>query len=192
MCLKIDPAIIDRCEREACISRAQPQEASLPAVPRTPTDSDGGPRRLPKLLRPKTTDIESGYGTDSDRSAVGSPTSTSSHRWTPVTIPRSVQQPYPSPAQTLLSTPPPSSTTLEREARKKKTSGKRESANNDYLSGITKTETPAACKRQKTSQMMDNQQLTQEALAAMTLMELHRADSTMAQRVRAMSRRASS
>ena len=195
MRLAIDPGIIDRCEEVALIASAQSQEASLVAGPQTPTSSRGGPRSTPKLLRPKTMDIESGYGTDSDRSAFGSPRSTSSHLWTPVNTLRSsdwAQQQFPSPAKTVLSTPPPSSALSDCAGKKRKTLRTREPANDEYSSGVSATDVPAAPKRQKTLTKTEKQQLTREALAAKTLMELYRADMSLGHRVRAMSRRASS
>lgn len=195
MRLDIDPAIIERCEEAASISRAQSQEASLVAAPQTPISFQAGPRCNPKLLRPKATDIESGYGTDSDRSAFGSPRSTSSHLWAPVNIPRSAdwaQYQFPPPEKTLLNTPPPSSTASNCPDKKRKTLKERDSANDEYSSDVSTTDVPAAPKRQKPSTKTDKQQLTREALAAKTLLELYRADLSLGQRVRAMSRRASS
>ena len=49
-----------------------------------------------------------------------------------------------------------------------------------------------APKRRKISMTIDAQKLTQEELAAETLMALHRADRTMGERMRAMSRRVTS
>ena len=195
MRLEIDPGIIKRCEEAACISRAQSQEASLATGPRTPISSKAGPQWTPRSLRPKTTDIESGYGTDSDRSPFGSPKSTGSNLWAPVNIPRSTdwaQYQFPSPAETLHSTPPPSSTISDYAEKKRKTLKTRETADGEYSSDVSATDIPVEPKRRKTSMKADKQQLTREALAAKTLMELHRADMSLGRRVRAMSRRASS
>ena len=89
MHLRIDPAIIKQCEEAAYLSRQQSEEALFVARSQTPTESYIGSQRTPKSLRPKMTDIESGYGTDSERSALGSPASSTSNLWTPVNIPRS-------------------------------------------------------------------------------------------------------
>lgn len=197
MCLKIDHRIIQRCEEAACRNRAQSQEASLAAGSHALTSTKGNSRWTPKLLKPKTTDIESGYGSDSDRSPLGSPTSTGSNQWTPVNIPRSsdwAQSQYPSPAKSLLKTPPPSSMIPDCVNKSKKTLKVHELADDEYSSDASIVDGPPAPKRLKIAMNTSGaskKPLSEEVLAAMTLMELHRADKSMGQRVRAMSRPAS-
>ena len=192
MRLEIDPAIVKRCEKAAYMSRIQSQKASLARSPQTPTRSKNGPHWTPRSLRPKMADIESGYGTDSDRSPFGSPVSSNSNLWTPVNIPRSTDwahYQFPTPGKSPLSTPPPTSKNSSY-ASKRTSSRKREKADNQYPSDASFTDIPVAPKRRKVSMKVDAKKLTQEALAAKALMELHRADMSLRQRVRAMSRRA--
>ena len=192
MRLDIDPAIVKRCEEAAYRIRLQSQETSLVGRPQTPTWSQNGPHWTSKSLRPKMTDVESGYGTDSDRSPFGSPVSSNSNIWTPVNIPRSTnwaQYQFPSPKKTPLGTPPPISR-ISRCADKKASLRKRQTVDNEYPSNVFSTDIPVAPKRRKISITIKAKKLTQEALAAKTLMELHRADMSLGQRVRAMSRRA--
>ena len=192
--LKIDPAVVRRCEEAAYKYRVESQGVSFPKKPHASPSSKDEPPRTPISLRPKMTDFESGYGTDSERSPFGSPISAGSDLWVPVNTPRSVNwahYQFPTPEST------PSHATLS-EAKavasvphEKKLSKKRRRQDHGQLSDKLPTNSPVIAKRRKISTTFDVEKLTQEALAAQTLMELHRADRVMSQRVRAMSRRAS-
>ena len=192
--LSIDPAIITRCCEAASMNRTQSQEASAAGSPRAPTRVKGGPQWTPKSIRPKTTDIESGYGTDSDRSPFGSPRSTGGNLWTPVNIPRSTdwaQYQFPSPAKTPLGTSSQPISKISRCAGQVMLSSKRDTTDDGFSSDVSSIDAPVAPKRRKISKF-ETKKLTQEALAAKTLMELHRADASLRQGKRAVERRATS
>ena len=192
MRLEIDPVIVKHCEEAAHMSHLQSQEASIARRSQAPTRSKNEPHWTPKSQKPRMTDIESGYGTDSERSAFGSPVSSNSNLWTPVNIPRSTnwaQYQFPSPIKTPLSTSQ-STSRISSCTGKKKSLRKREAVEDQYPSDASSVNVLVAPKRRKISVKLDAKQLTQEALAAKTLMELHRADMSLRQRVRAMSRRA--
>lgn len=92
----IDRDIVRRCTEEARNFRALSRESSMVSGPRTPPPSSKGCRKMfPKALRPrpvKSLEIESGYGTDTDRSDdyLYSPSASSGSAWTALNTPRSV------------------------------------------------------------------------------------------------------
>ena len=93
MQLSIDRDIIYRCTEGATTILTQSRESSMPVSLRTPCAFPALPGWPPKPLLPKpfkAMDVESGYGTDSDRSDKypGSPDSYSNSGWTPVNSPR--------------------------------------------------------------------------------------------------------
>ena len=196
MSLRIDAAIVKYCEETASMYRIQALDASLFKSPPLSTSSKYGIPKTPKSLRPKMkmTDIESGYGTDSERSLLGSPISTNgSDLFVPVNTPRSTnwaQYQYPTPKTTPsnkgVSKSPKTASTV---ANDRKSLKKREALNYGCPSEASSTSHPVITKRRKVSPPRDEKILTQEALAAHALMELHRADRALGERNRAVSRR---
>lgn len=92
--LSVDRNIIQQCKEVATALQAQSRESSTASSPRTPSAFASLPLwPPPRSLPPKpsnATDVESGYGTDTDRSDMytpgpGSPTSIG---FTPVNTPR--------------------------------------------------------------------------------------------------------
>lgn len=91
----IDRNIIRRCTEAANEFRVLSREASLAISPHTPLLTAGLAKWSPKSIRPKTVktaDMESGYGTDTDRSDkyLESPQIPTKFDWTALNTPRSV------------------------------------------------------------------------------------------------------
>lgn len=193
--MNINPDIIRRCTEAAHMHRTQSQESIMARSPQAPlTRVKGGPQWTPTSLRPKTTDIESGYGTDSDRSPFGSPRSTGSSAWTPINIPRSTnwaKYQFPSPEKTPLNASPAPALKGSSSPAQQLHARKRHATEDGFSSDISSVDIPVAPKRRKLSRD-EAKRLTQEAMAARTLMDLHRADVSLGERIRAMSRRATS
>lgn len=90
----IDRNIIRQCTEAADEFHALSREASIAISPQTPPSSAGLSKWGSKSLRPKlvkTTDMESGYGTDTDRSDkyLQSPQTPMKFEWTALNTPRS-------------------------------------------------------------------------------------------------------
>ena len=191
---KVCASIIQRCTEAATASQVQSRESSVAVSPRTMTTWP------PKLLGPKaakTMDVESGYGTDSDRSEKypGSPDSLRSIEWTPVNTPRLTHRDtyrfLQQPPRNVTSTPRgydfPSSSHTKRMTRTKRGISNNEDASeaggsSDYSS----INAHASPKRRRMTPAM-----TPEIGAAYTLMELNIADTTIGEEKPLKRRRAS-
>lgn len=192
----IDQRIIQCCTEAAKATHACSQAASLVISPNTsyhrPTLL---PQCLSKSLRPKPrkiVDQESGYGTDTDRSCSSSPQS-GSGGWTPVNIPRSTMaehDQWPTSAPTTANASPVrplcKSGSKGNGKTKRALPKKYEASEGASSSEYCPTSLPAAPKRRKMSST-----LNQDARAAYTLMQLHMADATLAERKGPKLRRAS-
>lgn len=91
----IDRNIIRRCTEAANEFRVLSREASIAISPQTPLLTAAFSKWSPKSIRPKrmnTADMESGYGTDTDRSDkyLESPQIATKFDWTALNTPRSV------------------------------------------------------------------------------------------------------
>ena len=189
----INRSIVRQCTEEANGFRALSREASLASSPRTPALSCGYPKWPTKSLRPKPAkalDMESGYGTDTDRSDryICSPQTSSNAEWTAMNASRSAT----SKQYAFLSSPGILSTTSttegsENQADTSENSSMEENvgtkrvlseADEDYDEYSDSThssdEAMTPSKRRKTSAA-----LTKEARAAYMLMQLHMADATL-------------
>lgn len=193
----IDQSIIHRCAEAANATRTCSEAASLVSSRKTPRffpPLSHSPKKALRPKAPKTIDVESGYGTDTDRSCPNSPQSGGGGGWTPVNVPRSAVAKH---VQSPTSAPAITSASPGRHSRKpgdkayKKT--KRASPKNDEACGemssseYCPTSIAAAPKRRKMSST-----LNQDARAAYTLMQLHMADAILAEKRGPKSRRASS
>ena len=192
--LGVCASIIQRCAEAATANQAQSRESSVAVSPRTLTT---WPPKSSGSKSAKTMDVESGYGTDSDRSEKypGSPDSPRSIVWTPVNTPqlthletyRFLQQP----PRNVTSTPrgldvPPSSRI------KRMTNAKRAILDNEETSEAegswdhSSTDAPASPKRRKISPAV-----TPEIGAACSLMDLNMADATLGE-IKGLKRRRAS
>ena len=102
----IDRSIVRKCTEEAKEYRTMSREGSRAGSPRTPASSTHSRWSAKSLrLKPKKTiDIESGYGTDTDRSDKYLHSPQSTFQWTALNTPRSVssqQYTLPSPRELL-------------------------------------------------------------------------------------------
>ena len=196
--LGVDRSIVQRCAESATTSQTQSRESSVAVSPRTVT-YDNLPLWPPKSRGPKSTktiDVESGYGTDSDRSEkyLGAPDSPQSIEWTPVNTPKLAclqtyrflqqqqqpqqQQPPRSVTSTLRALDTPSSSQSKRmTGTKRGTPDIEEASDVESPSGYSLTVAPALPKRRKISPAM-----TPETGAAYTLMNLNMADATLGER----------
>lgn len=185
----IDRNIVRHCTEAANEVRVLSREASIAASPRTSTFTSVFPRWAPKSLRPKpikTTDIESGYGTDTDQSDkyLCSPQTL----WaTPNTPQYAKAQKYmlPSPTELLTSTSAPRSTDHasdmqdtsssgdENVGSKRRLSDVDEDYDEDSSSAMSSDEVARPRRRKKSTVM------TREARAAYVLMQLSMADASL-------------
>ena len=197
MRLDIDRNIILRCTEAANGIHTQPSESSLAVSPRTPVRFTPLPAWPMKSLRPKPIkpmDVESGYGTDTDRSEKhpGSPESNGAIEWTPVNTPRSTNlERFRFPPQSDVTSNPRDRVIPAISNKKKRSPAKRPLPDKDEASygnssDHTSVDAPASPKQRKISA-----ELTPEAQAAHTLMQLFRADATLGEK-RGLKRRCAS
>lgn len=186
--LNVHPSIIQRCTEAAAANQAQSRESSVAVSPRTSAAYANLPVWPPKSLRPKSTkavDVESGYGTDSDRSEKypGSPDSFRSIEWTPVNSPRPacletyrfLQQPPKNVTSTPRGLDSPATSHSKRMTSSKRGIAEIDKASNaESSSNHSSIDSPASPKRRKVSPVM-----TPEVGAAYTLMKLNMADATL-------------
>ncbi|KAL2050605.1 hypothetical protein ABVK25_009113 [Lepraria finkii] len=198
MQLSIDSDIIYRCTEGATAILAQSRESSMPVSPRTPCAFPALPSWPPKPLLPKSfkaMDVESGYGTDSDRSDKypGSPDSCSNSGWTPVNSPR--LENFSFPRANVTSTPRELSeghVGMVSGSNKKKNGAKRPllqidgASNNESSSDQSSIADTVSPKRRKITGG-----LTPEIGAACTLLQLNMADATLREGTGVRRRRAS-
>ncbi len=194
----IDRTIVRHCTEAANELRVLSREGTAMASPRTPAFSTVYPRWTPKSLRPKpitttTTDVESGYGTDTDQSDkyICSPRTPLKHEWA---NPGRNVPPYihaegyhlPSPKELLAATTiPRSSDTRSAMTRGTSSSGDEDGAakrslsdlDEDYdeesASPLSSDETARPRRRKKSAVQ------TREARAAYMLMKLSMADASL-------------
>ncbi|KAL2042465.1 hypothetical protein N7G274_004957 [Stereocaulon virgatum] len=201
MQLSIDRDIIYRCTGGAAAIHAHSRESSITVSPRTPSAFPALPAWPPKPLLPKPfkpMDVESGYGTDSDRSDryLSSPDSSSTSGWTPVNSPRPNDRlkHFAFPRADVTSTPRETgdSQTERIASSSQRCSAKRqllelnEASDNESSSNHIRTaETPSSKRRRLAGA------LTAEIGAAYTLLQLNMADATLSDGRRARRRRAS-
>lgn len=171
--VSIDRDIILHCTQAAKVNRAQSHEAAQTTSPGPPQCLNTVPFFGPKSLRPKqvkTRDVESGYGTDSERSPFDSPKSFGSTEWTPVNVPRStpvVEPRFASPERTQRR----DGARQNIESGSAKRSREVDTSDGDSCSNESSIPPPTAPKRKKTSISV-----IQDARAAFTLMQLHAGD----------------
>lgn len=192
----IDQDIIRRCTEAANASRVLSTTASPAYSPNAPHSLAVSSQSTSKLLRPKHTkamEVESGYGTDTDRSCPNSPYS-GSVGWTPVNIPRSVPLEHcnfptstPATEQALLGQMQVKAYKKERKVAGRTWSELEEDSDELSSSEYCPSNAPVRMKRRKISTTP-----SQEARAAYTLMQLHIADAALAEKTGPKPRRASS
>ena len=192
--LNIEPSVILRCAETANAVHTESRESSLAVSPRTQASASPRLPWPPKSLRPKQfkkTDIESGYGTDTDRSEQypSSPASFGPINWTPVNTPEPAYLALP-PRHDVTSTP--RDATVQVSVRDKNKSSMKRSTleiDDDFDTGSLSTRSsaysPAPPKRRKIQIA-----LTPEAEAAFTLLQLHRADDALGKEKSLRGRRA--
>ena len=169
----------------------------MPVSPRTPCAFPALPSWPPKPLLPKSfkaMDVESGYGTDSDRSDKypGSPDSCSNSGWTPVNSPR--LENFSFPRANVTSTPRElSEGHVGRVSGSNKKNGAKRpllqidgASNNESSSDQSSIADTVSPKRRKITG-----ELTPEIGAACTLLQLNMADATLREGTGVRRRRAS-
>lgn len=187
--LSVDRNIIQRCKEGATALQTQSRESSTASSPRTPSAFTSLPLwPPPKSLRAKpdkAADVESGYGTDTDRSDIytsspGSPTSIS---FTPVNTPRTpIFETYRcQPPTNITSTPRVNVSSVKSpksklSKRARTTDNFREEEPTSYQSS---PEASAIPKRRRISPTSTSHGMTPETGAAYTLIRLNMADSTL-------------
>lgn len=193
--LKVDRSIIERCTDAAKVNQAHSREASVAVSPRPPASFVSlSMCRASKSLRSKlkAVDVESGYGTDSDRSEKypGSPSSLGYNGWTPVNSPRLETYRF-LPPNSVTSTPrtsdPPA--TLQsgtRSCAKRVLSDIDRASEEESWSETSSAAAAALAKRRKISAV-----ISPEIGAAYTLIQMNMADATLGERKEAKRRRAS-
>ena len=186
--LNVDRDIILKCEEEALAIQEQSRESSLANSPKQSSAFSELPIwPPPKSQRPKKfkgMDVESGYGTDTDRTEMYSsyPGSPMYGGWTPVNTPKIpiVDGPrVPQPAQGITSSPWIKASL--RDSSKAKSS-KRPGSHEDPAEGLSidpcSESGPVPQKRRKVSRALASK-VSPEIEAAYTLMHLHAADATL-------------
>ena len=180
---------------------AQSRESSQAVSPRTPSAFVDLPVWPPKSLRPKPAkamDVESGYGTDSDRSDKypGSPYSCGAIDWTPVNSPtlRTLES-YRFPPQTNVTSTPREDVTSYPALRSLISKAKRptkrpppvddDTSEEGSVSDRSSVDVAPTPKRRKISGAMTPE------MAARTLLELNMADATLGEQKVLKRRRAS-
>lgn len=195
----IDPNIVDRCIQMAHSHRINSRESSVIASPRS-TDSNQrqwGLQWTPKSMKSmksKGADDESDYGTDRALSPFPSLAAAHGSAWNPVNKPRSSgwnQYQMPSPQRTPeLNSQTPESPEEAAPPKRSPPKGKRTpkgDASNEALH--PKRKRPLA-DRPSTPELSKYYEPA-EILAAKALLELHRADRELGERLRANPRRSS-
>ena len=188
----IDRKTIRQCTEAANEFRALSREASITGSPQTPASAAGLARWGSKSLRPKpmkTVDMESGYGTDTDRSDkyLDSPQTPMKFEWTALNTPRSAVMQHhhiPSPAAGLCTASAPECHEDPQDRMETSSEGsgvaKRalseldEDYDGECSSAPSSEEVMSPPKRRKKSIT-----LTKEARAAYLLMQLHMADASL-------------
>ena len=189
--LSIDRDILQRCKNEAKAIHIQSGGASLTASPKTPSAYAELPIWPPKKsFRPKqkrAADIESGYGTDTERSDVYSsyPGSPSSSGWTPVNTPRVTNLEsfrFPPAPRNVTSTP---WVTSSPQSSPKTKLAKRSISPNEFsdeeVSSNPCSEKPSASAKRRKVSPKSSLKMTPEMEAAFTLMQLNKADAALAE-----------
>ena len=200
--LSINRDIIQRCKDEAKAIESQSGGASLPTSPKVPSAYAELPLWPPKTSsRPKqkrAADIESGYGTDTERSDAYSsyPGSPSSSGWTPVNTPRVTNLDnfrFPPAPRNVTSTPwvssSPQSSPKTRPAKRSISPTK--FPDEEVSSNLCPEKPLVSAKRRKISPKSSSK-MTAEMEAAYTLMQLHRADAALAEQKTVVRRRRAS
>ncbi len=198
--LSVDRNIIQGCKEDATALQAQSRDSSTASSPRTPSAFASLPLWPPKSLRPKprkAADVESGYGTDTDRSDIypSSPGSPTSINFTPVNTPKTpLLESYRYPPPTNITSTPRVNVSPVRSPKSKPS--KRARANDEARDEATASyqsspETPAILKRRKVSPASTSNGMTPEIGAAYTLIQLNMADSTLTEKKDVRRRRAS-
>ena len=206
--LSIERGIIRQCTEDAAAIQAQSRESSSAASPKTPSAYAEIPVWPPKPLRPnrvRVADVESGYGSDTDRSVMYSthPGSPSSTAWTPVNTPRTTNldsfQFPPAPRQ-ITSSPwvqasPPSSPKAR--LSKRRLACRDEASEEEFPASSSSSSSeskPASPKRRKLSSKSSPKTVptATDVEAALTLMQLCKAGVTFDERVERSRRRRAS
>ncbi len=183
--LSIDRSIIRRCKEGAAAIQAQSRESSMVGSPKTPSPYAELPIWPPnKGLR--ATDVESGYGTDTDRSDMnpscpGSPTGTG---WTPVNKRKVLNLnnfQFPPPAREITSTPwvKASATSSSRASSSKRTYFNEEASDENTLMSTQPLETSQASPKRRKVTPDPTSNKTPEVEAAYTLVQLSLADAKL-------------
>lgn len=187
----IDRNIIRRCTEVANEFRALSREASIAISPQTPLSTAGLSKWGSNSLRPKavkTADMESGYGTDTDRSDkyLESPQTLLKFEWTALNTPRSAvtEQDAPCSTVTLSAASAPQSSEDPHDGLETSSEGsgvaKRgiseldEDYDGESSSAPSSEDVMSPPKRRKKSIAQ-----TKEARAAYLLMQLHMADASL-------------
>lgn len=206
--LSIERGIIRQCTEDAAAIQAQSRESSSAASPRAPAAYAEIEIWPPKPLHPnraRVTDVESGYGSDTDRSAMysthpGSPASTA---WTPVNTPRVTNLDsfhFPPAPRQVTSSPwvqafPPSSPKARPSKRRRAC---KDEASEDELpctsSSSASESEPTSPKRRKVASKPSRQTvpMATDVEAALTLMQLCKAGITSDERAEKSRRRRAS
>ena len=191
-CFSVNPEIIVRCTEAAIMSRQQSRESSVVRHSYTHTRPGGKLQWTPRSQDPTSTDDEYEYETDSDQYSSTSPRTVETASWKPINVARSSawdKYQFPTPRRTPDSAeryshaPDRSASQREPPARITPRDRQKKAALNVPKRKRPDPEepTPAQSKRYTES----------EILAAKALIELHKADRRLGERLKEMERRAS-
>lgn len=199
--LSVGGNIIQRCKEGATALQAHSRESSTASSPRASSAYASLPLwPPPKSLRPKPSkaaDVESGYGTDTDRSDIytsspGSPTSIS---FTPVNTPgKTIFEMYRCPPPTNITSTPRlnKSSVRGRKSKPSKRARTTDKTRDEEIAAYQSTpEAPAIPKRRKGCPTSTSIGMTPEFGAAYTLIQLNMADSILTEKKILRRRRAS-
>ena len=200
--LTIDLDIMRRCKENAMMTHTPSGETSLASSPEMPFPYTQLPIWPPrKSLRPKpvkANDVESGYGTDTDRSDIytSCPVSPNSNGWTPVNKPRALNLEnfrFPTTRQDITSTPRGKTSPLDTSASRisKRPASADKTSDNETSPSSRSVQGPAPKKR-KMALPTTTSRSTPELGAAYTLMQMSMADTKQAKGERGFTRRRAS
>lgn len=199
--LSVDQEIIQRCQKGAAALQVQSRASSAASSPKTPPAYASLPLWPPsKSLRPKpskATDVESGYGTDTDRSETyaSTPGSPTNNNFTPVNTPKtSVSGSYQNgPTANVTSTPRAKISFVKSQKMKtlKRARTKDKPCDMEAASHQSSPESQGLPKRRKILPTSISNGMMPEIGAAYTLIQLNKADAILGERKLVRTRRAS-
>lgn len=197
--LAIDRDIVRRCKEGANAMQAQSRESSAASSPRTPSAFASLPLwPPPQATRPKARqpiDIESGYGTDTERSEYHpeTPSSATSMGWTPVNTPKAPNlESFRFPPRNVTSTPwvkgSPGNSPKAKLSKRLRPSD--EVSDEEASLDQSSIKASVSLKRRKVSPVSASD-VVPEISAAYTLIQMSMADATLGEKHGGRKRRAS-